>query len=106
MIVRRYNCLVDDAKFVSVGIGVDSSAHYALLDHFSLDELQALVGGYIETVIVPPGLNVPGAPRVVERIFLVNEEGRCLHLAKNRLVSALCGKPIYGPVGLVQRERD
>ena len=52
---------------------------------FKLDELQKIVGGYIETI------NLPGGS-----LMVVNEEGLLDGLPSNRLASRLAYQPIVG----------
>jgi hypothetical protein len=56
----------------------------------SLEQLQAAVGGYIETVRIP----------VSDRVMVVNEEGRLrnLHLNLNPKASLMVRKTIVGDV--------
>lgn len=60
---------------------------------YTLEEMQAAVGGYVETVNIPPDM-----------ILLVDEDGRFkTDLSPNRAASALCGQAIVGPACLVPR---
>ena len=53
---------------------------------FSLEELQSIVGGYIEIVHLDDD----------EFIMVVNEEGRLLGLPSNRDASSIAWQPIVG----------
>ena len=55
---------------------------------FSLDEVQAHVGGYVEMVSIPGNS---------ANVLLVDEEGLLKGLAPNRLASLLACRPIVGP---------
>ena len=57
----------------------------------SLDELQKMVGGYIEIVPMSDG-----------RLMYVNEEGRRLGLPHNEQASKMLGIPILGNVVVVR----
>lgn len=52
---------------------------------FKLDEVQALVGGYVELIRLADG-----------RLMLVDEDGRFKRLAMNDAASRLAGLPIVG----------
>jgi hypothetical protein len=60
--------------------------------HYTLEELQALVGGYIELVPMSKG-----------RYAVVNEEGMFLGLDLNPGASLLLGTAIVGPCVVVPR---
>nr|ART39127.1 H353 [uncultured bacterium] len=55
---------------------------------FALDELQQLVGGYIEMVRIPGDVG--------RRIFIVDEEGRLKGLKPNVRASHLAGQLLVG----------
>lgn len=64
--------------------------------HFGLEELQAVVGGYIE--VVPHATS--------DRLVLVvNEEGRLKGMAPNLKASLVAGRPIVGPAVVCHRKR-
>lgn len=59
---------------------------------FSLEEVQKMVGGFVERV------------RLLERaVMLVNEEGIPLRLPFNRLASEMVGTDIFGDVVVLPR---
>lgn len=58
---------------------------------YTLEELQAAVGGMIELVPLPAG-GLGG-----EAIMVVNENGISEGLKLNNLASSLAGQPIVGP---------
>jgi hypothetical protein len=55
---------------------------------FTLDELQALIGGYVEMVRIPGDVG--------RRIFFVDEEGRLKRLKPNVRASHLAGRLLVG----------
>jgi alpha-acetolactate decarboxylase len=55
--------------------------------HFTLDEMQSAVGGYVEMVVLRDGT-----------IMLCNEEGRLQNLPVNRAASYLAERIIVGTV--------
>ena len=55
---------------------------------FALDELQGLIGGYIEMVRIPGDAG--------RRVFFVDEEGRLKHLRPNVRASHLAGQLLVG----------
>lgn len=55
---------------------------------FSLQELQAAVGGYVEVYPMP---HVVQDGRKIKRIMVMNEEGRLRDLPKNAMASAVYG---------------
>lgn len=59
---------------------------------FSLDELQKLVGGYIERVEIGPGLDM-----------IVDEEGRLKGLPQNAEATLLAGRLIVGNAFVLAR---
>jgi hypothetical protein len=65
---------------------------------FSLEELQMLVGGYIELVRVP---NPKNLWFLRNTWMIVNEEGRLLGLPQNMAASQLAGQPIMGHAAVV-----
>lgn len=67
--------------------------------HFSLDELQEAVGGYVEVVPLPRRALNPGA----DVVMIVNEDGLRLQLAPNDMASVLAERPIVGTVVVCPR---
>ncbi len=61
---------------------------------FTLDELQAFVGGYIEAVYLQER---------ERRVLLVNEDGRAQGLPHNEAASILAGQPVVGDALLCTR---
>jgi hypothetical protein len=59
-------------------------------EDFTLEDMQLLVGGYIE--VWPDRVNYHGA--LVQ--MTVNEEGALRHLPVNTKASAYVGRPVYG----------
>jgi len=64
-------------------------------EHYTLEELQEFVGGYIEVVPYPLG----------ERMGIANEEGLCYRLEPNAEASELFGCPLVGPVAVILSKR-
>jgi len=62
---------------------------------YSLAELQAMVGGYVEVVQLP---NDDGL------IMIVNEEGRLKGLPENWAASGIAGRRIVGPALVCRSE--
>lgn len=69
-----------------------------------LEELQHLVGGYIQCI--PEGWG--NAPNIVPKgmNFLVNEDGKKLNLAVNNRISQLVGESILGNVLVVGEPKE
>jgi hypothetical protein len=71
---------------------------------FSLQELQAFVGGYIEIVPVNRGMTVVDAANGTQigitrnQVLVVNEEGRIKDLAENSLASLIAAQLVVGDV--------
>ena len=59
---------------------------------FTLEELQALVGGYIERVQLAPNIDL-----------IANEEGQILGLPLNQMATAMARTTIVGNVFIVRR---
>lgn len=68
-------------------------------DNNRLEELQNLVGGYIQCLSAGWGVAPNCVPENMN--FLLNEDGRHLHLAENKRISELLGEPVYGNVVIV-----
>lgn len=66
----------------------------SLPDELSLEEMQKVVGGYIECIGILGGH------------LWVNEEGRLLELKLNRIASIFAGRPIVGDVILEILDRE
>ena len=62
---------------------------------FTLEELQKIVGGYIEIV-------QPVCFDIYDRVMVVNEEGRLEGLEQNAMASAIAGQTIVGNALFVQ----
>ena len=60
---------------------------------FSLEEMQAFVGGYIEMVAIPGDVKHASGGK---GILIVNEEGLMMGLPLNRQASILAHRPIVG----------
>lgn len=63
-------------------------------EQFSLEELQAVVGGYIEIVALPKGM-----------LLVCNEEGRLHQLPLNQPASSLAGRQILGNVAIIHESQ-
>jgi hypothetical protein len=63
----------------------------------SLEEMQGVVGGYIEAVHI---LDVPG------KVMIVNEEGRLKHLPLNIKASTMARQEIVGDVLVCEETSD
>ena len=61
---------------------------------FQLEEMQEIVGGYIEIVRLDE-----------KQIMVVNEEGVIYNLPHNKKASKLCGIPIVGDVLVCESEQ-
>lgn len=61
---------------------------------FSLEELQAVVGGYIEIVTLPDGA-----------LLICHEDGRLRQLPVNKPASLLVGQPILGNVAVINAKQ-
>ncbi len=61
---------------------------------YTLEEMQSLVGGYVEIVQLWGG----------SHYLLLNEEGRLKNLPVNKLASALLGFEVRGSVAVVSAE--
>lgn len=66
-------------------------------ENYSLDELQAMVKGYIEVV--------PGCPFSTEHIGVANEEGILLGFEYNEKASELFHVQLVGPIAVIRSER-
>lgn len=66
-------------------------------DKWTLDELQAHVGGFIEPI---SGTNLPS-----DQILLVNEEGLLERLPANRHASLIARRPIVGDALIIPAEQ-
>ena len=62
---------------------------------YTLEEMQKLVGGYVEARPLGNG----------DQVLLVNEDAALKGLPVNHLVSALLGLEIRGDVAIVKREQ-
>lgn len=70
------------------------------LDHPpSLQELNALVGGYLEHLPHIAVFTTQDGPKPC--VALCNEDGQMLSLPENRLATELCGLPLVGGYPLV-----
>ena len=58
----------------------------------SLESMQAIVGGYIECIMMPGNIDI-----------YINEEGRLMNLPFNRFVAGL---PLVGNIFAVSRDKD
>jgi len=71
---------------------------------FSLDELQAHVGGYIENIRLPADTTLNG---YTIRTMYVNEDGRMQNLEHNLNASTIAGTHIVGnALALFQGEQE
>lgn len=75
--------------------GTETTLRPANGKEFTLAELQAAVGGYIERVPVKG---------VGHATVYADEEGLCKGLAPNFKASVLAGMPIVGPILIVKRD--
>jgi hypothetical protein len=62
---------------------------------YTLDEVQAFVGGYIEVVGFGNGV----------MMLVVNEDGQAQHLPINERASLIAGQSIVGNVVLIEKDR-
>ena len=62
----------------------------------TLEALQAVVDGHIETIGIVPG----------EAVMIVNEEGRLRDMTPNPIASAFAGIDIVGPALIVGVDED
>lgn len=58
----------------------------------SLESMQAIVGGYVECIMMPGNIDI-----------YINEEGRLMNLPFNRFVAGL---PLVGNIFAVSRDKD
>jgi hypothetical protein len=63
------------------------STHTPKGKRWTLEELQSLVGGYIEAISLPSG-----------NVALMDEDGRMRRLPLNPTASALVGRALVGPI--------
>ena len=70
---------------------LEGKAHEVIEIENTLEALQKVVGGYIETVRL----------RVGNAVMIVNEEGLLLGLPYNTLASGFAGQPIVGTALIV-----
>ena len=66
-----------------------------LTSDLSLENLQSIVGGYVEEI------KVPG---MLASTMIVNEDGRAGYLRYNRVASTIVGVPLFGNVVICDRE--
>jgi hypothetical protein len=66
---------------------------------FTLEQLQAAVGGYIEVIQPAPGL-----AGTEGKVFLVDEEGLLKQLKPNYAGAVTIGRPVFGPLVVIPEE--
>lgn len=69
---------------------------------FTLDEMQDVVGGYIEGLFKVP--NPDTNEYDGQWVMVINEEGRSLNLPPNRRITAQLNQLVVGDVLIMQKE--